>query len=158
MKKPRGKFWMYDNFVREHAKYLSVYSQSVYMALACHCDARGETFIGYRRIAESLGIDKNTVNKSVNELIAYGHVIRLDKKIGRASYLKLTSVLNENTQPSYHVGHKEVIKEVIKEEKNLLNKKLEQSEEIKDSTRKNLFLEQLRENVMNKTFKKKLII
>lgn len=110
-----GRFWIDNNFIREDARYLSVYAQSVYSALACHANIRGETFIGCRKIGTSLGINKDTANKAINELIAYGRVRRLNKKIGRASLLKIMPVPNKAEEPSYGTGHKEDIKEISKD-------------------------------------------
>ena len=110
-----GKFWIDDDFIRNDAKNLSVYAQAVYFVLACHANKLGETFIGYRKIAALLSIDKNTVNRAVEQLIAYGRVRRLDKKIGRASFLKITTVSNEVALPYDENIHKEDNKEVYKD-------------------------------------------
>jgi DNA-binding MarR family transcriptional regulator len=116
-----GKYWNDDDFIRKDARNLSAYAQSVYHALACHANKSGETFIGYRKIGTELGIDKNTVNRAVNDLIAYGRVRRLEKKYGRASFLKIIPVLSDDEEPYYRTIHKEDPKEVFKEEKNNFN-------------------------------------
>lgn len=113
-----GRYWTDNNFIRKDAKNLTVYAQSVYQALACHANKNGETFIGYRKIGELLNINKNTVNKAVKDLIAYGRVRRLESKFGEVSILKITTVPNEHNQPSYQAGHKDYFKEYFKEEKN----------------------------------------
>jgi DNA-binding MarR family transcriptional regulator len=117
-----GKFWMYDRFIRIYAKDLSVYDHSVYMSICSHANALGETFIGCRRMCQELGIDKNTVIKSINRLEASGFVRRLRQKNGRVSILKLLTARFENVQPSCSAGHKEDIKEIIKEEQKENNK------------------------------------
>lgn len=117
MNQNKGIFWMRNDFVRIYAKDLSVYAQTIYMALCCHANKNKLTFIGYRKIAQLLNINKNTVNNHIRELIAYGLVIRLDEKNGRASYLKINSVPFENSLPSNTVIHKENNKD-FKDRKN----------------------------------------
>ena len=110
-----NRYWMYDAFVRIHARNLKVHDQSVYMALSSHANRNKETFVGYRTIAREMGMNKDTVVKCIKRLIAYGLVVRLDKKIkGGVSVLKLSSVLFENGEASDHIGQKEYIKENYK--------------------------------------------
>jgi DNA-binding MarR family transcriptional regulator len=111
-----NKFWTHNAFPRIHARNLSPYDHSVYMSLCSHANAEGETFIGYRKMAEELGINKDTVKNSIRHLEAYGLVRRLEKINGRVSYLKLLTDRFESPQPSYPVGPKEDIKELSKEE------------------------------------------
>ncbi|MEI8360785.1 MAG: helix-turn-helix domain-containing protein [bacterium] len=110
------RFWIPDAFVRKLARDLNTSDHSVFMALSSHANRNGETFVGYRKIAEEMGLNKDTVVKSIKRLKAYGLVVRLDKKInGQVSFLKLITVLFEQGQPSEPVVHKEVIKENFKE-------------------------------------------
>lgn len=110
------RFWIDDNFVRNDAKNLTVYQQTVFLALSCHVNRFGETFIGCRKIGELLNINKNTVNKAINGLIAYGCIRRLERKNGRSSILKIITVSNEQAKPYQSVIHKEDNKELIKED------------------------------------------
>jgi hypothetical protein len=114
-KNEKGDFWIKDAFIREYAKNLSPYAQIVYVALCCHANSEHITFIGCRRIGKLLNINKNTVSKKIKELEVYGYVIRLDKKIGQPSHIKINTVPNEQSKPSQQGIHKECIKEYIKE-------------------------------------------
>lgn len=110
-----GKFWVQDDFIRKYAKGLSVYAQVVFVNLACHVDKNGETFVGYRKIAEELGINKNTVTRAIKELKGYGLVRHLGHKRGKVSRIKINPVPLESDQVSQIVGHKEEFEEVFKE-------------------------------------------
>lgn len=103
-----GRFWMQDEFIRKYAKNLSVHAQMVFVCLSSHADKKCETFIGYRKIAIELSMDKNTVCKKIRELEAYGSIRRLRKgKNGQASALKIYPVPCAHTLPSELAGHKE---------------------------------------------------
>lgn len=115
MKTKNGKFWMLDEFIDEHAKKLTPYEQIVYVALCRHANSYGETFVGARRMADELNINKNTVSKSIKKLEAYSLVIRLKGGAGKLSTLKITSVSFKDTQLSRPVIHKEDVKEEKKE-------------------------------------------
>ena len=111
-----GKFWITDKFLREDAKKLSIHAQMVYIALCCHANKDGITFIGCRKVASCLGINKDTVWKKIKELEVYGHVRRLDKVNGKPSHIKILSVRPNTHKPSDHLRPKEEIKEDIKED------------------------------------------
>lgn len=99
----------------------------IYIALCCHANKEGETFIGYRKISVLLHIDKGTVTRAIKRLIAYGLVIRLkEHEPGRQSVLKVYSVRDGDIQPSAPRIHKEGFKEEIKEGKDLKKKLKEQ--------------------------------
>lgn len=117
------RFWVLDNFIREEAKKYTAHTVNVYIYLCSRADKLGETYVGYRRIAEDLGMNKNTVCKAVKKLIASGKIIRLDKKHGNSYYLKLTSVLNESVGLSDGMVHKELNKKLNKEPKNTSDSK-----------------------------------
>lgn len=122
-----GRFWIPNAFVRVHAKSLSSSAQSVYMVLCCHAGKGDETFISYSKIADLLDFSKNTVKTAVDDLIAYQLLVRLNKKTGRASHLKVLPVPNNSMQPYQSLGAKECNKEFIKENiyKNFLKRKNE---------------------------------
>lgn len=106
---------MDDDFVRIHAKKLSIYAQMVYVVLCCHSNKDGITFIGQRKIAEQLNINKDTVTKSIKELVVSGMVGQLHSVKGKVSGFSIKSVRYEGLQLSAGVGHKEGIKELYKE-------------------------------------------
>lgn len=122
MRKGSGRFWITDKFLREYARRLNVYEQLVYIALCCHANREGTTFVGCRKIAEELGISKDTVNKYIKSLEASHWIRRLDKKTGRASHFKVYSVPYEDCKVSYRLGPKEYNKELMKEESITNNK------------------------------------
>lgn len=132
-----GHFWIHDDFVRQHAKHLTPYDHSIYMALSSHVNKAGETFIGCRKIAEELGVNKNTVARSIENLIAYGLVIRLQEIInGRASTLKLIDVLFQQNKAYDQTIHKEFLKEEIKENKAKINTNYKGKEAALDAMQK----------------------
>lgn len=114
------------------------------MALSFFVNKKGRTFVGYRRIAKHLGINKDTVTRCVRRLIASGLVRRLDShEEGKPSELELTTVLFEGRQPSELFRPKELNKELFKEEKRFLkNGKMESVDEI--LKRSNPALEEMR--------------
>ena len=115
VKKHDGRFWIKDSFVRKYARNLSGSAQRVFMGLCCHAGPDAITFIGCRRLGRRLGMNKNTVNKAMKELEAYGYLRRLDKELGKPSHIKIYTVPIKDNEPSQQVGHKEVIKEDNKE-------------------------------------------
>jgi hypothetical protein len=126
------RFWLRKEFIKNHAKNIKTIDQAVYMALSYFVNRERKTFVGYRTIGTILNLNKNTVMKAVNELIAYGLVRRLDAgENGKPSQLQLTTVLFGEPEPYVSVGHKELKKELFKEEKRLLqNNKTESVSEI----------------------------
>lgn len=99
------------------------------MALSFFVNKKGRTFVGYRRIAKHLGINKDTVTRFVRRLIASGLVRRLDS--------------HEEGKPSELFRPKELNKELFKEEKRFLkNGKMESVDEI--LKRSNPALEEMR--------------
>lgn len=114
------RFWIPDNFIREHARDLKPSAHSVYMSLCSHANRNGVTFISYRRMAKELGLSKTTVKSAVDELIAYQLLVRLKQKIGRASQLKVLPVPENNTKQYQKLVPKEYNKELFKEEKRFL--------------------------------------
>ncbi|MFA4942986.1 MAG: helix-turn-helix domain-containing protein [Patescibacteria group bacterium] len=115
MKTKNGKFWILDCFIDQLAKGFKLHEQMVYVALCRHANSKGETYVGTRTIATKLGINKNTVSKSIKHLKAYGLVIQLSGGAGKLSTLKIPSVSFEDTQLSRPVIHKEDVKEEKKE-------------------------------------------
>jgi biotin operon repressor len=126
IKKDKNKrFWLPDHFIRKYAKDLSIHAQMVYVVLCCHVNSNDITFIGCRKIAENLGINKSTVSKKIKELEAYGYVVRLDKERGKPSHIRINSVPNKTYVPSHQVVPKEInTKEVYKEKTDNKNKEI----------------------------------
>jgi len=152
-----GYFWIPDSFVRVHAKNLLSSSQSVYMVICCHANKAGETFISYQTIANLLKFSKNTVKAAVDELIAYQLLVRLNKKTGKASHLKVLPVPNKSIQPYQSLGAKEYNKELFKENvsKNF-KKRNNQPEAIADIVANRKYgLDELRVDVKNGKFVRK---
>jgi hypothetical protein len=112
---------MRKEFMEDHAKNIKTIDQAVYMALSFFVNRDRKTFVGYRKIGEYLKMNKNTVMKAVNHLIAYGLVRRLDnKENGRPSELQLTTVLFGEPEPYESVRPKELKKELLKEDERYL--------------------------------------
>lgn len=128
------RFWIGDYFIDVQAKQLSIYAQMVFIALSRYANKDGETFVGVRKIAGVLGINKDTVSKAVKELVVSGLVGHCKTGKHRVSGLRLSSVRPEQFPVSDRVGPKEVFKEGIKEEKISLEDK-KRSEEIKTQLR-----------------------
>lgn len=152
-----GYFWIPDSFVRVHARNLLSSSQSIYMVICCHANKEKETFISYQRMAEMLNFSKNTVKAAVDELIAYQLLVRLNKKTGKASHLKVLPVPNKIIQPYQPLGAKEYNKELFKENvsKNF-KKRNNQPEAIADIVANRKYgLNELRNDIKNgKIFQK----
>ena len=111
---------MRKEFMEDHARNIERIDQAVYMALSFFVNRERKTFVGYRTIGDYLKMDKNTVMKAVNNLIAYGLVRRLGKlDNGRASVLQLTTVLFGEPEPSETFRPKELKKELLKEDERL---------------------------------------
>lgn len=121
-----GKLWIDDNFIDVQAKNLSIYAQMVFIALSRFANKEGETFVGVRKIAECLGINKDTVAKAIKELVVSGLVGHCKTGKHRVSGLKLPSVRFERFPVSDRVGPKEVFKEYIKEEDSDSKRRAEQ--------------------------------
>ena len=116
MKNKGGRFWISNNFMRVHARYLSAHAQSIYMYLCNRANRERETFVGYRRIAKELGFNKDTVVKKIKELKVYGLVIQSGStKRGQVSSFKLLPVPNYPLKVSEESVQKECIKEYPKE-------------------------------------------
>jgi len=131
------KFWVYDDFIRKYARYLSTKAQIIYIALCSHANTEAETFVGCRKLGEELSMSKNTANKAIKELEAYHLVVRLESKNGLPSQLRVLTVPYHDKQPSQSVGHKEVSKEVSKEgEKKISKTRMEQMIEGKEKVQK----------------------
>ena len=132
-----GRFWIEDDFIRKYAKNLSIYAQMVYITLLCHANTDGITFIGYRKIANLIRINKNTAYKAFKELEATHWVGRLPSKEGQPTHFRIHTDPSGNplSQKATHlVGHKEdIIKEDIKEGKKFFYKGREQMEEAKNN-------------------------
>jgi len=106
----------------------------VFITLTRYANKDGETFVGVRKIAGVLGINKDTVSKSIQELVVSGHVGHCKTGKHRVSGLRLSSVRPEQFPVSDRVGPKEVFKEDIKEEKISLEDR-RKAEEIKTQLR-----------------------
>lgn len=128
-----GRFWVEDNFIREHAKHLTPETVVVFFYLCSRADSKGIVSVGVRRISEDLGISKNTAYKSIESLTASHHVGHKGKGAHGVSILEVYSVpprgtvgnpashLESSSVPfdvkiaSHHVGQKEVsTKEVLR--------------------------------------------
>lgn len=111
------RYWMPDSLIDWHIRelQLSVYDFAVYAVHCRHANKEGITFVGVRRVASLLGISPSTAHRSVKRLEACRLLVRLDKNIGRASYIKINPVPLSSTQPSQVQVPKEleVIKEVV---------------------------------------------
>lgn len=115
------RYWMRKEFMEDHARNIKTIDQAVYMALSFFVNRDRKTFVGYRKIGDYLKMNKNTVMKAVNHLIAYGLVRRLDnKENGRPSELQLTTVLFGEPEPYESVRPKELKKELLKEDERFL--------------------------------------
>jgi predicted transcriptional regulator len=112
----KNRFWMPRRFVDELAKDCSPYTQSVYMALCRYADVDGFSFWGCRRIAEKLGINKDTVANSIRKLIASGLIRRGFNSSKKVSGVYVLDVRYESPSVSTQVGLKEVFKEDIKKD------------------------------------------
>ena len=145
------RFWIRKEFMEHHAKNIKRIDQAVYMALSFFVNRERITFVGYRTIGNILKMDKNTVMKAVNNLIAYGLVRRLGKrKNGRAYDLQLTTVLFGEYEPSETVRPKELKKELLKEEKHCFkNNEPESIGKIMEKNKKISGLERLRQTAEN---------
>jgi hypothetical protein len=110
-----GRFWMDDDVVRVHAKNLELSDLAVYAVLCCFANDKGETYIGVRKIASLLGINKETVVNALRRLVVYGLTVRFPRKKGQVYGLQIKSVRINPTQVSGSAVHKEVFKEYIKE-------------------------------------------
>lgn len=110
-----GRFWMEDVFVRSQARHLSLKAIAVFVALSCHANKTGKTFIGHRRLGEQLGLNKDSITRAMKELEASGLVRRFKRDNGQASETVLTTVRNDAGRPSAPVRPKEAVKELTKE-------------------------------------------
>ena len=107
---------MKNKFIDEYARNLSVYDQAVFVALSRHAGGPDyTTFVGCRKIAEELNINKNTVAKSIKNLIAYNLLRRAGKKKSGAYILKIIPVPFEGGNVYDRAIHKDNNKEYIKE-------------------------------------------
>lgn len=145
------RFWIRKEFMEHHAKNIKTSDQAVYMALSFHVNKQRRTFVGYRRIADLLDMNKDTVMRCVKRLIAYGLVRRLDKqKNGEPSKLELTTVLFDNLNPSDSFRPKELKKELLKEDKRFRkNNEPEAIGKIIEKSRNLSGLEKLRQTAEN---------
>jgi hypothetical protein len=111
-----GRLWFDDALIREHAKHLNPSALSVYITLCCHCDKKGETFIGVRKIAELLNINKETVVNAIKKLELYGLTVRLPQSKGKVYGCQVKSVRIGISEVSGYSVHKEEFKEVLRKE------------------------------------------
>jgi hypothetical protein len=110
-----GRFWVDDLFIDKQARSLSVYAQVVFVGLCRFANRKVDTFVGYRRLALSLSISKNTVVKAVKELEASHLVVRLGKGRQGVSHLKKASVPPENIQRPITRDTRKGLRNYIKE-------------------------------------------
>lgn len=110
-----GHFWVPDRFNDECAKHLTLKAQVVYSSLCRRANSDHVTFVGYRRIAMDLGINKDTVMAAIKELEVSGLIRRLPRPLGQASRIFVVPVQDWPAQVSGLVGQKEVFKEDSKE-------------------------------------------
>ncbi len=110
-----GRLWFDDALIREHAKHLNPSALSVYITLCCHCDKKGETFIGVRKIAELLNINKETVVNAIKKLEVYGLTVRLPQSKGKVYGTQVKSVRIGTLEVYGYSVHKDVLRN-IKEE------------------------------------------
>ena len=126
-----GYFKVDDDFVRLKARNLSLKAIAVYIALCCHANKNGNTFVGHRTLAKELGINKDSVTRAMAELEASEMVRRSKGKNGQASEITIITVRNDTPRPSETVRPKEdVFKEDIKERDSF------KTEEARDEIRK----------------------
>src|SRR4051812_33680232 len=102
-----GRFWLDDDFIRVKAKDLSLKSIAVYTALSSYANREGKTFIGHRRLAQDLGLNKDSVTRAMKELEASDLVRRLRGVNGQASETIVQSVRISTILPSVMVRPKE---------------------------------------------------
>src|SRR5215213_4322879 len=100
------RFWIGDYFIDVQAKNLSIYAQMVFIALSRYANKDGETFVGVRKIAGVLSINKDTVSKAIKELVVSGLVGHCKTGKHRVPGLKLPSVRFEQVPVSDRVGPK----------------------------------------------------
>jgi len=107
----KGEFWIKNRFIRIYAKDLSIYAQMIYMCLCCYARKENngayQTFIGYDRIANNLGIDKDSVSKHIKLLEAYGLVRLLKRKRGEASLKVIYTDSYNNSKPAHVISSKD---------------------------------------------------
>ena len=112
----KGKFWILNRFVRTYARKLPLPAQMVYVALCCYAGTGNNpnkeyrTFVGCRRIADDLNINKDTVAAHIKTLEASGFIRRLVRDNGKATeYIIYTDPINDknNEKPSQPFGHKD---------------------------------------------------
>lgn len=131
----KGRFWILNKFIRVYAKNLSIQAQMIYICLCNYSGTGGEkvysTFVGYRRIAENLGINKDTVAKHIKQLVACG-LVSQHKSIrgGGVTHYNINTDPLFEINPSYMVGLKDF--KNIKERNNSLNSINKQRQDIKD--------------------------
>src|SRR5712671_1027821 len=92
MKSESNRFWLLDAFIDSEAKSLTVYAQVVFVALSRHANRKGETWVGVRKLAEELGISKNTVVKAIKELSVSHLVVRCPAGMRGLSHPRVGSV------------------------------------------------------------------
>jgi hypothetical protein len=112
---PKGLFWIKNDFIRKHARKLSIHAQMIYVALCCHANKDGITFIGCRKIGEDLGINKNTAQIKIKELEKAQLVKRLDSANGKPSHMKIFTVPYEKSKPYSQVIPKDNTKDIYKD-------------------------------------------
>ena len=92
-----SRFWMERSFVRGRARLLTVKAIAVFMALSCYANEDGKCFVGIRRLADDLGINKTTVTSGLRELADKGFITRRKLGFGR---LEEKTVLSVDATPS----------------------------------------------------------
>lgn len=96
------RFWIEDEFIDTYAKTLSIKAQAVFMCYKRHCNGNGETTIGIRKIAELLGVNKETVSRAVKELELSGFVGQRKNKLSGFSPRAVRQFQTELSDKSVH--------------------------------------------------------
>ncbi len=85
----KEKFDVDDKFLNGYARFLGIYSVGVYCSLARHVDKKQACFPSVNKIAEELGIGRNSVIESIKRLEFWNiiHKDRIGKKATNRYYL-----------------------------------------------------------------------
>jgi len=104
----KGCFWIQNKFIREQAKDLPIHAQMVYITLCCHANDNKETFVGCRRIASCLGINKDTVSRHIRKLETAGLVEMKKRRNGRSTVYKISteSDIEEESESEGSLGYR----------------------------------------------------
>ena len=99
-----GYFWTEDSFIDKEAKKLSLKAIAVYVCIKRHADKEGKCKIGVRKIAEEIGVNKDTASSAIDEL-QLSHMV--GQRVNPLSRFGYYTVPVRRTELSESVGQKE---------------------------------------------------